>query len=233
MNRKIRNWFYPLTIMGILLFFTNSCTRHEEFENNPGTVIDQDGNVYHTIVIGTQIWMVENLKTTRYRNGESIAGVSDDTKWNSLSIGAFCNYDNNPTNSAIYGRLYNWYAVSDSRVIAPKGWHVPSDEEWTTLTNYLVGGESLAGGKLKEAGISHWLKPNTDATNNTGFTALPGGDRSFSGTFLGIGYGSYYWCSSEDDYSDAFCRTIYCNSSEVNKSSLYKTVRISIRCVKD
>jgi len=220
-------------MMVFFLFLTNSCTKDKEFINNPGTVIDQDGNVYHTIIIGTQVWTVENLRTTKYRNGESIASVNDDTKWYSLSTGGWCNYNNDPANSTTYGMLYNWYAGNDSRGIAPKGWHIPSDNEWTILINYLAGGERAAGGKLKEAGLTHWLKPNIDATNKTGFTALPAGYRNFTGTFLGIGFAEYLWSSDEEDTDDAICRSIYCNSSDVEKSSFYKTVGISVRCVKD
>jgi uncharacterized protein (TIGR02145 family) len=233
MKKNNRFWILPLTLISFFSFLTNSCKKYDEFNNNPGTVTDQDGNVYRTVSIGTQVWMVENLNTTKYRNGEPIANITDDTVWFDLTSGAFCNYNNDTANSTTYGRLYNWYAVNDSRNIAPVGWHVPSEEDWTTLTTYLVGGESEAGGKLKEAGIAHWLSPNTDATNKTGFTALPGGYRNFTGTFLGIGYGDYYWSSVEDDDSDALCRALYCNSSQVDKASFYKTVGISVRCIKD
>ena len=136
----------------------------------PETFTDIDGNVYHAVVIGTQTWMVENLKTTKYSNGDPIP-----TAVTSLTPGAYCMYNNDAvTYKADYGALYNWYAVADSRNIAPAGWHVPTKTDWTTLTDYL-GGESVASGKLKENGSSHWLTPNTGATNSSGFTALPGG----------------------------------------------------------
>ena len=140
-----------------------------------GTVVDIDGNVYNTVTIGTQVWMVENLKTTKYRNGDAIPNVTGNASWVALSTGAYCWYNNDAaTYKATYGALYNWYAVGDSRNIAPSGWHVATDSEWTTLSTFL-GGESIAGDKLKEIGTSHWLSPNTGATNSNGFTAFPGG----------------------------------------------------------
>jgi len=143
-------------------------------EKGVQTITDIDGNVYHSVTIGTQTWMVENLRTSKYRNGDSIINVTNNTSWSTLTSGAYCDYDNTPNNSIIYGKLYNWYAINDSRSIAPMGWHVPTDVEWTTLITYL-GGESIAGGKLKETGIIHWETPNGDATNTSIFTGLPGG----------------------------------------------------------
>jgi len=143
-----------------------------------GSVTDIDGNVYQTVKIGNQWWMMENLKVTSYRNGEAIPNVTDTTEWYNLTTGAYCYYDNDAYNTTIYGRLYNWYSINDSRSIAPTGWHVPTDEEWTTVINYL-GGESVAGGKLKENGTTHWTSPNNGATNESGFSALPGGYRHF------------------------------------------------------
>lgn len=143
---------------------------------NYGTVSDIDGNVYNTIQIGSQTWTVENLKTTRYRNGVTIPNVTDNTAWAALSTGAYCNYNIDAANATTYGRLYNWFAATDANNIAPGGWHVPSYNEWQTLINNL-GGENVAGGTAKEAGLAHWQSPNTGATNSSGFTALPGGAR--------------------------------------------------------
>ena len=150
-----------------------------------GTVTDIDGNTYQTVKIGDQWWMAENLKVTCYRNGDAIPNITDGTTWASLSTGAYCEYNNDINNVATYGRLYNWYAVTDSRNIAPAGWHVPSDAEWKQLEMYLGMSQSEAdatgwrgtdeGGKLKEVGTMHWNSPNTGATNESGFTALPGG----------------------------------------------------------
>jgi uncharacterized protein (TIGR02145 family) len=151
-----------------------------------GTMTDQDGNEYKTIVIGTQTWMAENLRTTKYRDGTAIPNITDKTAWEALTTGAYCNYNNTTSADTIatYGRLYNWYAATDSRNIAPAGWHVPTDAEWETLIYYL-GGFRVAGGKMKETGTTHWISPNTGATNESGFTALPSGLR------LGYIYGTF------------------------------------------
>src|SRR6266496_3426307 len=140
------------------------------------TVIDIDGNVYPVITIGSQVWMKENLKTIHYRNGESILTGLSDASWGITTSGAFSIYNNDAANNTVYGKLYNWYAVIDSRKIAPAGWHVPSKAEWTILINSL-GGLNLAGGAMKEAGLTHWNTPNSGATNNSGFIGLPAGNR--------------------------------------------------------
>jgi|GEM_PF-2381307 len=196
-----------------------------------GTVTDIDGNVYNTITIGTQVWMVENLKTTHYRNGDAIPNVTDNGQWYWLMTGAYCNYDNDVNNSTIYGKLYNWFAVNDSQNIAPTGWHVSSDDDWDTLAIYL-GGRSIAGDKLKEAGTSHWYSPNAGATNETGFTALPGGYRNYDGSFIGISYQGNWWSSSRIATYANFINMLY---EESCVFSLYtdKAAGNSVRCVKD
>ncbi|HJW30298.1 MAG TPA: fibrobacter succinogenes major paralogous domain-containing protein [Saprospiraceae bacterium] len=143
---------------------------------DPGSVTDYDGNVYSTINIGGQIWMLQNLRTTHYQDGTLIPEVPDSLEWYGLSSGASCFYQNSATNLATYGRLYNWYAATDTHNLAPAGWHVPSAAEWTTLSNYLSG-DNTAGGRVKESGYSHWNTPNSGATNSSMFTALPGGAR--------------------------------------------------------
>lgn len=160
-----------------------------------GTVADIDGNVYNTIILGTQIWMVENLKTTRYRDGSLIPNVTDNTAWTTASSGAYCNYDNNPANSADYGRLYNLYAIKDSRNLAPTGWHIPNNAEWNTVINYL-GGSGIAGGRMKEAGLAHWDSPNTAADNSSWFTALGSGYRLYGGEFYNLKKRASFWSSS-------------------------------------
>jgi uncharacterized protein (TIGR02145 family) len=199
-----------------------------------GTMTDIDGNVYNTITIGAQEWMAENLKTTKYRNGDAIPYVTNNVTWAALTTGAYCNYDNDAYNGEIYGRLYNWYAVSDSRNIAPTGWHIPTDDEWTILTTYL-GGETGSGGELKETGTTHWLSPNIGATNETGFTALPGGFRHTNGEFSNIGKNGYWWSSTECSTSSAFGRDMNYNNSNVYRGSIYnyKYDGYSVRCVKD
>ena len=199
---------------------------------NTGTVTDIDGNVYHTVTIGTQTWMVENLKTTRYRNGDAIPNVTDGTAWGNLTTGAYCNYNNDANNATTYGRLYNWYTVSDNRNIAPTGWHVPTDAEFTTLTTYL-GGESIAGGKLKETGTTHWASPNGGATNETGFTALPGGYRHINGSFLYLGIWGMWWSSYEYSTTYSWFLKIHYYYGEANRDWCNNEFGYSVRCVRD
>lgn len=161
---------YTASLLVLLLFLLSGCEKKKEV---PEEVLDTDGNIYHTVVIGNQVWIVENLKTTRYNDGTSIPLVTGNTEWINLTTPGYCWYDNDITNKETYGALYNWYAVQTNK-ICPAGWHVPSDSEWTALTDFL-GGESTAGGKLKEAGTMHWDSPNTGATDESGLTLLPGG----------------------------------------------------------
>jgi uncharacterized protein (TIGR02145 family) len=189
------------------------------------TVTDIEGNGYKTIEIGDQTWMAENLKTTKYDDGSSIPLVTDNTSWLNLTIPSYCWYDNDISKKDIYGALYNWYTVNRGN-LCPAGWHVPTDEEWTVLTTYL-GGESVAGGKLKETGTAHW-NPNTDATNESGFTALPGGMRGNGGVFFDLGYyGGYWWSATEN-----WCRLIYCRSTDISSLTDINTTGFSVRCVK-
>lgn len=233
MKTKTKIWIYPLALIGVLLIFTSSCKKKDNNNNptqTPSTIADIDGNIYHTVSIGTQVWMVENLKTTKYRNGDPIPIFTDNNTWASLKSGAYCNYNNDANNSIIYGRLYNWYSVSDSRNIAPIGWHVATDTEWTTLISFLGG--NGAGGKLKESGTSHWQSPNTGATNETGFSALPGCYRYDNGTFLGFGCGSW-WTSTESQNWGAVGYTMFYLDSGVDRGDWNKCDGLSVRCVKD
>jgi uncharacterized protein (TIGR02145 family) len=176
--------------------------------------------------------MVENLKTTRYRNGDPIPNITDNTEWSNLASEACCDYDNDPDNTATYGKLYNWHAVNDSRNIAPDGWHVPSDNELITLSEYL-GGDLIAGEKLKEAGTEHWTDPNVGATNESGFTALPAGYRSCSGSFTHLGSYSCIWSSSELNDLEAWFRELYGYKSNFTRSEDVKEYGFSVRCIKD
>lgn len=196
---------------------------------------DGDANYYATVTIGTQVWMAENLKTTKYRDGSDIPNVTDAGLWASLTTGANCDHSNNPANSLIYGKLYNWFTVSDSRNIAPTGWHVPSDAEWTTLITYL-GGDNVAGGKLKETGLTHWLNVNTGATNETGFTALPAGGRNMDGAFPAddLGLRTQWWSTSEYIIPQpAWYRGIPNNNIMVVHTFFNKVAGFSVRCIKD
>jgi uncharacterized protein (TIGR02145 family) len=194
-------------------------------------VTDIDGNTYHYITIGTQVWMVENLKTTKFRNGEAIPTVSSGTDWIALTTAAYCDYDDLAANGNTYGHLYNWYAVNDSRNIAPAGWHVPTDAEWQILVNYL-GGISIGGGKMKETGTSHWTSPNTGANNSSGFTGLPGGSRLTDGNYYSIGDSGDWWSNSTVGI-DAAYRSLYYNNANVNSLSTSKKTGFSVRCIKD
>ena len=198
-----------------------------------GFCVDIDGNEYATVIIGNQVWMSENLKVTKYRDGTAIPTGLSNSEWENTTSGAYAVYDNNETHADTYGYLYNWYAVDDSRNIAPDGWHVPTDDEWTTLTDYL-GGTSVAGGKMKETGTSHWNSPNTGATNESGFTAFPGGYRGYSnGLYLSIGSYGYFWSSSESSSFSAWKRDLFYDYSEVDRNYDYKRYGFSVRCVRD
>jgi uncharacterized protein (TIGR02145 family) len=197
------------------------------------TVTDIDGNVYKTVTIGTQEWMAEHLKVTHYRNGDTIPNVTVNATWAGLTTGAWCEYNNSAANAVVYGRLYNWYAVNDSRNIAPDGWHVATDAEWQTLINYL-GGDAVAGGKLKEDGTAHWHSPNTGATDESNFTALPGGYRGASGNFLSLGYNTNCWSSTVYSTPYAWYRYLdYDNASVGHSYYGDKPYGFAVRCVKD
>ena len=196
-----------------------------------GTVNDTDGNLYHVIRIGGQDWMIENLRTTRYNDGTAIPLVTDNTAWGALITPGRCWYNNDSATYNNYGALYNWYTVNTGK-LAPTGWHVASDTEWTILTNYL-GGASIAGGKLKEAGLAHWLTPNNGATNETGFSALPGGYRHYNGTFFLIGSNGYWWSSSAGDAANSYARYMYYGSANVVRYYYYNSYGFSVRCVRD
>jgi uncharacterized protein (TIGR02145 family) len=193
------------------------------------------------VTIGTQVWATVNLDVTTYSDGTAIPQVTDPTTWAALTTGAWCYYNNVSANGTTYGKLYNWYAVAGihdadpntpNKVLAPTGWHVPSDAEWTTLTTYL-GGETFAGGKMKATGTSLWDTPNTDATDSSGFTGLPGGYRYFNGTFYNVGDGGYWWSSSEGDAADAWARYLYYGSGGASRNDLVKTIGFSVRCLRD
>ena len=190
---------------------------------------DFDNNNYATVQIGTQTWMAENLKTTHYKNGTAIPNVTDNAAWAALATGAYCDYNNTPANSTTYGSLYNWFTVNTGN-LCPTGWHLPINAEWETLTTFM-GGESIAGGKLKATTL--WNSPNTGATNETGFTALPGGGRYTNGSYYDVGnYGSW-WNSPENGSAYAWFMNMGYSSSNALSSSFYKTVGYSVRCIKN
>ena len=191
---------------------------------------DIDGNVYHTITIGTQVWMVENLKTTKYNDGTAIPLVTDNAAWRNLTTPGYCWYINNSIyKNTPYGALYNWYAVNTGK-LAPTGWHVPTDSEWTVLINYL-GGNSVAGGKLKDS--TYWTSTNTCATNTTGFSAIPSGFRNYDGTFNNMGDYGYWWgASTAGDFIISWDCSVSDISSFLRNGNIFD-YGFSIRCVKD
>ena len=196
------------------------------------TVTDVEGNVYNTVQIGTQTWMAENLRVSKYRNGTDISNVLGNTYWANNTAGAWSYYNNDVANNLIYGKLYNWYAVANTNNLCPTGWHVPTDAEWTTLTTFL-GGEAVAGGKMKSTGTQYWQTPNTDATNSSGFAGLPGGYRSFNGSFFNVGLTGYWWSSTESNTNFAWFRDLSYNYGDLTRTNYVKTFGFSVRCLRD
>lgn len=196
-------------------------------------VTDIDGNVYNTKIIGTQVWMKENLKTTKLYDGTNIPPETNNATWISLTIPAYCWYNNDATSyKNTYGALYNWYVVETGK-LCPKGWHVPSDAEWYTLIDFL-GGESIAGGKLKETGNTHWIFPNSGATDEYGFTALPSGNRiGADGSFYNLGGYAMYWSSDQSSSTQAINRVLVFDGTNFRIGYDNKTAGFSVRCLKD
>ena len=182
-----------------------------------------------TVIIGTQVWTSKNLNVDTYRNGDEIPQVQDEKAWANLTTGAWCYYNNDASNGTKYGKLYNWYAVHDPRGLAPKGYHIPTDAEWTKLTDYL-GGEEEAGTKMKST--SGWYN-NGNGTNSSGFSGLPVGSRSFNGVFGGIGIFGAWWSSTGSDASDAWGRGMYYENGDVGRYGWYKEDGFSVRCLRD
>ena len=201
-----------------------------------GTITDQQGNVYKTILIGNQEWMAENLKTSVYRNGDAITEISNNTQWASLTNGAWCHFENNSLIECPYGKLYNWFTIADPRGVCPTGWHIPTDGEWTQLTNFL-GGEETAGSKMKSTGTDYWLSPNSGALNESGFSGLPGNYRYLNGEFQSTNPGendfAAFWSLTELQSNAAWGRYLYYSSSAINRGSASKEEGHSIRCIRD
>lgn len=170
--------------------------------DNAGTITDRDGNVYQTVKIGNQVWMVENFKATKFNDGTPIPNVTDESEWSYLTSPGYCWYENDISNKATYGALYNWYVINTGK-LAPAGWHVSTNDDWETLSDFLGVGDA-AGGELKEAGTEHWLSPNTGATNSSGFLALPGGFRHYNGGFAGQRSCGRWWSFTECDATNSY-----------------------------
>jgi len=196
-----------------------------------GTVVDIEGNVYSTALIGQQWWMSENLRTAIYANGDPIPNPIDNSAWSQSGVGGWSIYNHLEVNNENYGKLYNWYTTVDPAGLCPAGWHVPLDTDWTVLTDYL-GGESVAGGKMSS--VSGWNPTNNVATNQSGFSGLPGGSRSYSGDFFDIGITATWWSSSSSNFVlSAWKRVINFFSTNVDRQTSSKNDGFSIRCIRD
>ncbi|MBK8501334.1 MAG: fibrobacter succinogenes major paralogous domain-containing protein [Saprospiraceae bacterium] len=214
------------------------------FQYEIGEMMDQDGNTYPTVMIGTQEWMAKNLRTTTYYNGDDISLIGNDAvgdaAWTAANYGAYAVYDTTGTGYQSFdvnefGNVYNWYAVNDGRGLCPTGWHVPSGDdvnsEWKTLRDFL-GGLGVAGGPMKEAGTAHWNSPNQGATNSSGFTGLPGGFRLSDGSFSSLGSIAFLWSSTEAG-ANAWYRNLSSGFASVGEFIGVKRLGFSVRCLRD
>ena len=246
MKKRAKFLFYQIFAMAIYFLLATSCSKEDD--NNSGkTVKDIDGNVYHTVTIGTQVWITENLKTTKYNDGTEIPNVTDNTEWFNLSAGAYCNYDNLESNAAIYGRFYNWYAVNTGK-LAPAGWHVPTNEDWNILINYLIAnGYNWDGSKVDNkiakslASTTGWKFYHITGTpgsfpernDSTGFTVLPAGYRTLKGLYCNLSLYSGLWSSTEDNTDNATYRSMCFNVGSLYRISFLKGSGFSVRCLRD
>jgi uncharacterized protein (TIGR02145 family) len=236
MHTKISNLHFLSTLVFIGLMVTNSSVKSQnrtDFSGVQGTVTDIDGNLYHTIKIGKQLWMAENLRTTRFNDSMPIPFITDNEQWSKLNSPGYCWYNNKPgTYKNEYGALYNYYSVSSGK-LAPKGWHIPTDEDWQTLIDTL-GGESIAGGKIKERSTLHWENPNIVTKDSCGFSALPGGCRFSSGQFFLLKKQGYWWMLRKEIKKNfAVSRSVVSFNTTAHKFDEIKTYGLSVRCIKD
>jgi len=241
----------PLTIILMFGVLGSDCKKNPAGpDTKPNTMKGNDGKVYQTVTIGNQVWMAENLRETKYRNRDAIPNVTDNSTWFDLRTGARCAYNNDANNeSDTYGYLYNWFAAVDARNIAPEGWRVPSDEDWTALTNYLIAngynwdgttegnkiGKAMAssGGEWQSHGTAGNVGNDPASNNASGFSALPGGYRSSYGSFGGLGLSAVFWSATEYYTNSAWYRRLYYNTSYVGRNANYKQYGFSVRLVRD
>ena len=223
------------TTCAVLILLAISWTK-ETSSIQSSTIGDENStqeNNIDSVIIGTQVWMEKNLDVSRYRNGDKIPQVKDSAKWAKLTTGAWCWYNNDSATGAVYGKLYNWYAINDPRGLAPAGWHIPSDSEWLIIATFLGSKAQNAGGKMKETGTAYWLDPNVDAVNSTSFTALGGGYRDNLGQFDYINFLGYWWSSTEYGTKYALCFRLVSYGGFIDRMSYEKQKGFSVRCVKD
>lgn len=258
--KKKKNITEKLLLILILLLLSLGCKKkgctdpiainyNENAKNDDGTceylyttyepIFDIDGNKYNTIKIGNQIWMANNLRVSKYNNGDPIPNVSNGIEWSNLNTGAWVFYNNDSLYQNPFGKLYNWYAVNDSRNICPTGWHVPSDSEWNQLIINLEGGNSGIGDKMKSTGNEYWQQSasiSTNASNSSGFSGLPGGNFQDVGIFSNITTNGYWWSSTEVDSLSsigAWFRNLNSDSDDLYRNFANRKEGLSVRCIKD
>ncbi|NHM08203.1 hypothetical protein G4D82_13310 [Flavobacterium sp. CYK-4] len=225
----MRKHYFNLVWILVIVIGITSCSNEENKTQNQVAARPTVPVMANEVQIGNQIWMTKNLNVSRYRNGDPIPQVQDPNQWGSLTTGAWCYYGNNTSVGMKYGKLYNWYAVHDPRGLAPIGWHIPSYLEWNVLGSYLG---NLGGGKLKEMGTMHWEMPNTDASNITGFTGLPGGYRYGFGDFVNLGREGIWWSSTEL-VSVVWVKKLFYGDGDLNTLTEDKSYGFSVRCLRD
>lgn len=232
MNIKLFRQLVPVIILGFLITATQGCKKDESKTPVGGeTVTDADNNVYHTVTIGSQVWTVENLRTTSYNDGSPVTMVSDNAAWTGLTTGAYCWYNNDEASfKGTYGALYNWYAVNSGK-LAPAGWHVPTQGDWQILIAFL-GGDSVAGGRMKASGSSLWNSPNTGADNSSGFSAVPSGSHYMNGSYYLLGKYGWYWSSTESNADEAWHVYMQYNSGAITGKAGSKKDGFSVRLIK-
>lgn len=221
-------------IWGFILILFAGCDNGGDRDDHAGLVHDIDGNLYHAIIIGSRVWLRENLRTVRYRNGDSIFTTFPATL-NILQADSpkyQWPYEGNDANALIYGRLYTWYTVTDPRQICPSGWHVPVDKEWKELIAFLGGADS-AGSKMKDTAVGYWISQEPATHNQSGFSALPAGNRDDNSMFTGLGYGSTWWTSTAANDHDALAFCVYNYTGRIERGGFYMKSGFSVRCVKD
>jgi uncharacterized protein (TIGR02145 family) len=229
-----------ISVFCVSLLLSGGCQKDSEQKKEPDPtppvkgIKDIDGNVYDTIVIGKQVWMKQNLKVQRYRNGDSIATtISPSFNIQGEEVPEYqWAYEGNNQLANIYGRLYTWFAATDTRKICPEGWHIPTNTEWNSLFAYL-GGIDVAGGKMKDTGIVYWISTDTSVSNQSGFTALPGGCRGDDNLFNGLRYGAIWWSSTAANDHDALAICLYNYANYAGKGGFYMKSAFSVRCLKD
>jgi uncharacterized protein (TIGR02145 family) len=246
MKNNYEYWWLKYFLIGMVIFTIFSCSKDE----NPYTVYDADGNGYYSLTIGTQEWMIQNLRTTKYNDGTKITSASDNARWGKSTTGAYCYYDNTGSNEKTYGKLYNYNAVKTGK-LAPIGWHIPTSSEWMTLYNYLEENKNKYEGTYSNSVAKllafpyHWESStktgspgnNPETNNKSGFCALPGGYRSSDGEYKDVGLIGYWWSSNVDEGTESpSIFVIMYNQSGVGFGSIFWNINdygYSVRCIKD